>query len=366
MGVHHAREWPAGELTMEWALRAGQGLQGRRRARDDIVRAAATSSCRSSTPTASTPPAPRALAGPRGGRDESVDDTAYIVAGASTGGEYRRKNCRLPDDSAAGNCTTSAGLAENGVDPNRNYGGLWGGPGADATNAFAQTYRGPAPFSEPESRNVRRPRRRQPGDDADHQPHHRGARAARARPRGVGDPVDENRGYKALGDAMAKENGYFSQKSFELYDTTGTTEDWSYNATGGFGFTFELYCGAPNYATGDCDDPAFHPLLPARRGGVGRHQPGGRPRQRPRPGQELRRQGQPRGLLHRRRERAQHRAPQRPGGQGPAGHALRLTKKFKTDTFPQPQPDGSMKPIQFDDSLETVYDVGETAPSAGT
>src|SRR4029450_11069903 len=75
----------------------------------------------------------------------------------------------------------------------------------------------------------------------------------------LGDPVDENRGYKALGDAMAKENGYFSQKSFELYDTTGTTEDWSYNATGGFGFTFELYCGAPNYETGDCDKPSFHP-----------------------------------------------------------------------------------------------------------
>ena len=75
----------------------------------------------------------------------------------------------------------------------------------------------------------------------------------------VGDPVDENRGYKQLGDDMAKHNGYFSQKSFELYDTTGTTEDWSYNATGGYGFTFELYCGAPNYATGDCDAPAFHP-----------------------------------------------------------------------------------------------------------
>ena len=76
----------------------------------------------------------------------------------------------------------------------------------------------------------------------------------------LGDPVDENRGYKALGDAMAKDNGYFSQKGFELYDTTGTTEDWSYNQTGGYGFTFEIYCGEPNYTTGDCDDPAFHPL----------------------------------------------------------------------------------------------------------
>src|SRR3712207_4950460 len=58
---------------------------------------------------------------------------------------------------------------------------------------------------------------------------------------------------------MALENGYFSQKGWELYDTSGTTEDWSYNATGGFGFTFEIYCGNPNYETGNCDDPAFHP-----------------------------------------------------------------------------------------------------------
>ncbi len=124
------------------------------------------------------------LAGQSGGRDETVDDTAYIVAGASTGGEYRRKNCRLPDDSAAGNCTTSVGLAENGVDPNRNYGGLWGGPGADATNVFAQTYRGPGPVLG--ARDAQHPegRLRQPGDDADHQPHDGGARAARARPRG--------------------------------------------------------------------------------------------------------------------------------------------------------------------------------------
>lgn len=45
---------------------------------------------------------------------------------------------------------------------------------------------------------------------------------------------------KRLGDRMAQQNGYKSQHSWELYDTTGTTEDWSYNATGGFGYTFEI------------------------------------------------------------------------------------------------------------------------------
>ena len=45
--------------------------------------------------------------------------------------------------------------------------------------------------------------------------------------------------YKALGDQMAAQNGYPSQFGYQLYDTTGTTEDWSYYATGGLGFTFE-------------------------------------------------------------------------------------------------------------------------------
>ena len=54
-----------------------------------------------------------------------------------------------------------------------------------------------------------------------------------------GTPVDEPI-YKALGDTMAAENGYASQYGYELYDTTGTTEDWSYYATGGLGYTFEI------------------------------------------------------------------------------------------------------------------------------
>ena len=62
------------------------------------------------------------------------------------------------------------------------------------------------------------------------------------RPPGIaaqGTTVDEPI-YKALGDSMAAENGYSSQYGYQLYDTDGTTEDWSYNATGGLGFTFEI------------------------------------------------------------------------------------------------------------------------------
>ena len=46
--------------------------------------------------------------------------------------------------------------------------------------------------------------------------------------------------YAELADRMTAENGYTSQLGYELYDTAGTTEDWSYYATGGLGFTFEI------------------------------------------------------------------------------------------------------------------------------
>lgn len=41
-----------------------------------------------------------------------------------------------------------------GVDPNRNWGHRWGGEGA-STSPCAETYRGPRPFSEPETSAIR-------------------------------------------------------------------------------------------------------------------------------------------------------------------------------------------------------------------
>ena len=348
MGVHHAREWPAGELTMEWAYELINGYKAGDARATNIVRNSrnlvvpivnpdgfngSRNTPRRAAPTAS---------------DETVDDTAYIAAPP---GEYRRKNCRVGDTETA-SCPVSVGLAENGVDPNRNYGQFWGGPGSD-TNPATQTYRGPAPFSEPESRNIQWL--------VSHNQvtslitNHTTAGLVLRAPglAAVGDPVDENRGYKALGDDMAKHNGYFSQKGFELYDTTGTTEDWSYNATGGFGFTFEIYCGAPELRDRRLRRARVPPALRDDGQGVGRHERAGRPRQRPGRRPRLRRQGQPRGVLPRRREHDQRGAPLDPRGHRAGRHALRLTKDFKTETFPQ-----NGTPLQVDDHLETVYDVG--------
>jgi hypothetical protein len=364
LGVHHAREWPSGEHAMEWAYELVNGYKNGNARAKRIVEQSRNIVVPIVNPDGFN--ASRGAAGaPAGGRDEALPDDAYFVAGTPTGGEYRRKNCRLPDDSEGGNCFTSAGLAEPGVDPNRNYGGLWGGPGADASNPFTQTYRGPGPFSEPETRNIQWLVSR--NQVATLITNHTTAGLVLRAP-GVallGDPVDEHRGYKALGDAMAKENGYFSQKGFELYDTTGTTEDWSYNATGGFGFTFEIYCGAPNYETGDCDDPAFHPLHEtmvkewtgdsdqsnhATDPGPTADTPFGM-----QPGYDGKGNREAYYLAAESTiNTARHSVLE---GTGPAGATLRLVKQFKTLTWPQEQESGDPKPLEVDDRLETVFDV---------
>jgi hypothetical protein len=354
MGVHHAREWPAGEHAMEWAIELVNGFKAGDPRATNIVRNSRNIVVPIVNPDGFEA-SRNAVGAPAGGRDEAVDDTAYLVAGAATGGEYRRKNCRLPDDSEAGNCTTSAGLAENGVDPNRNYGGLWGGPGADPSNPLVQTYRGPGPFSEPETRNIQ-------ALVSSNQvmtliTNHTTAGLVLRAPglAALGDPIDENRGYKALGDDMARHNGYFSQKGWELYDTTGTTEDWSYNATGGFGFTFEIYCGAPNYTTGDCDDPAFHPLYDTMVKEWTGENPMADHTTDPGPNAGFDGQGNREAYYIAAESTLNEQRHSVLEGSGPPGATLRLTKAFKTETFPQPPDD---QPLLVDDRLETVYDIG--------
>ena len=69
--------------------------------------------------------------------------------------EQKRKNCRIE----AGRTPTFEQCANPansnaGVDLNRNYGAFWGGVGANVSPTGG-SYRGPAPFSEPETRNMR-------------------------------------------------------------------------------------------------------------------------------------------------------------------------------------------------------------------
>ena len=178
------------------------------------------------------------LQGAAGGRSAAsdTDETVNIVTHPV---EYRRKNCRFIDDSEGGNCLQpDLGLAAAGVDPNRNYGGFWGGPGA-SSDPSALDYRGPGPFSEPETRNIQSyiSRHQVTAFITNHT-----FTGLVLRPPGIasqGPPPDEPV-YRKLGADMAAHNGYTNQPSYKLYDTTGGTEDWAYYATGAFGFTFEI------------------------------------------------------------------------------------------------------------------------------
>lgn len=212
MGLHHAREWPSGELTIEFAydLLKNDGVEPRitnilDKARVIIV--------------------------------PVVNPDGFNLS-RTLGYEMKRKNCRITNGQlpTAGQCAQSSNQSR-GVDPNRNYSGFWGGPGA-STSLTSETYRGASAFSEPETRNIQ-------ALVSAHQvttliTNHTYSNLVLRQPgyAAAAKTPDETM-YKALGDQMAAQNGYDSQFGYELYDTTGTTEDWSYYATGGLGFTFE-------------------------------------------------------------------------------------------------------------------------------
>jgi murein tripeptide amidase MpaA len=224
MGVHHAREWPSGEHTLEWAYDLLKNYKKSRR----------TGRLVNTTRSIVVP-----IVNPDG---FTVSREAQPLGDFSTFDyEMKRKNCQAldaPPQDRVGVCASNPAGRTRGVDLNRNYGGFWGGPGASANQA-SDTYRGSAPFSEPEVKAVRSliAGRQVTNMITNHTYSNLVLRAPSilaTRP-----PLDEPV-YKALGDAMASRNGYESQAGWQLYDTSGSTEDWSFWVTGGLGFTFEI------------------------------------------------------------------------------------------------------------------------------
>ena len=251
LGLHHAREWPSGELAMEFAhdLVQSYGADPRvtgllDRSRVVVVPVVNVDGFHLSRTDGE-------LVDLRDLNDvDPLGGTTSVLA--TPGNAYKRKNCRVADgqDTPDGSCALTAASPGGygvGVDLNRNYGGFWGGPGASATFADP-TYRGAGPFSEPEIQNVRE---LISGRQVTTMISNHTFSNLVLRPNGVhpdtigfdglpvGDAPDEE-GLKALGAEMTAANGYANIHGWELYDTTGTTEDWSYNATGGYGYTFEI------------------------------------------------------------------------------------------------------------------------------
>jgi hypothetical protein len=242
MGTHHAREWTAGEHTIEFAFdlvktwNAGDARTHDllRRARVLVVPIVNVDGFNVSYEQGQLIDG-QELQDP----ETRGDGTDYTVIQQGPQGAYKRKNCRLVDgvDTPAGACQ-APGSRYIGVDNNRNYGALWGGAGASALPAD-DIYHGSAPFSEPETQNIRElvSSNQVTMLVTNHTFAGLVLRAPGVKDQGV--TVDEP-AMRDVGAAMAAANGSVNQAGYQLYDTTGTTEDWSYNATGGFGYTFEI------------------------------------------------------------------------------------------------------------------------------
>ncbi|WP_370327536.1 M14 family zinc carboxypeptidase [Euzebya sp.] len=264
-GAHHAREWPSAEAPMEFA----HDLVSTYNAGD-----ARTVDLLERTRVIIVPVSnPDGFDASRTSGDlidlNEIEGGGTVSILATPGNAYKRKNCRIVDGQTqpAGACVaiSSPGGYGVGIDLNRNYGALWGGPGADSqtpgenggTGPLSPIYRGPAPFSEPETQAIRTliSTRQVTTLISNHTFSNLLLRPVGVEPSTIGpdglpvgfapdecfetaEGVDD--GMQALGLRMAAQTGYSNQFGWELYDTTGTTEDYSYNATGGYGYTFEI------------------------------------------------------------------------------------------------------------------------------
>jgi hypothetical protein len=265
MGIHHAREWPAAEAVMEFA-------QAVLRGKADPTYAALLKSERMVLVPLVNPDGyivSRAAVSPGDelGGDENIT-LAESIAPPGGFGAYRRKNC----DPVQGGPEIPCELAA-GVDNNRNYGNLWGGPGG-SPDITSQAFHGLSPRSEPETQNVWNYVRT----------HHvsmlitvHTVAGLVLRPPGLaqlGLAPDEQR-MKEVGDEIGRRSGYESQFSWQLYDTAGTTEDDTYAATGGYGYTIEMgpkdgpFHGAYQTSVVDQWTGEYAPAKQAGGGGLG-------------------------------------------------------------------------------------------------
>lgn len=128
-----------------------------------------------------------------------------------------------------------------GVDLNRNYGYGWGGGGASPSPGN-DTYRGSAPFSEPETQAIKSFIESHLNISIDLTFHTFSELILY--PWGHKyNPIenqDDFRVHKTMAETMARWNGYTPQQSSELYIASGDTTDWAYGQLGIISFTFEL------------------------------------------------------------------------------------------------------------------------------
>jgi len=231
-GIHHAREWPATEVIMEfaWDLLKNHKSDPRLAGVLKNVRVLLQ-------PYTNVDGFIVSRGAPELTDPDSLEGTVYslatgvVILGGSL--NYKRKNCNpypLVDPSPV--CEYKIG-----TDNNRNYPHTWGGTGA-STNPNDQSYRGEGPGSEPETAAVQQAHL---GLNAPVFISMHNIAAKVLRPPGTeaeGFSPDEV-GLKELGRRIAEPAGYKNEYGWQLYDVTGGTKDWVYAVTGAYGYTIE-------------------------------------------------------------------------------------------------------------------------------
>ena len=249
VGTHHAREWPANEATQEFGLELINGYKSGNGEISTIVKNGRTFVI----PVLNVDGFDKTIESeglnPDGSYTDPVDSGGTSGDQSEGSGAYKRKNCRAQDpaeqaipclartyDPADGDDQSEHN--DRGVDPNRNYGVSWGGPGS-ASSIDDLTYHGPSPFSEPETRGFADFLRDQQVSML-YTNHTFTGLILRPPGTSLNGPAPDEQGLRQLGDAMARETTYLSQFSYQLYDTTGTTDDYIYDGLGSYSYTAEI------------------------------------------------------------------------------------------------------------------------------
>lgn len=302
-GIHHAREWPATEVIVEfvWDLLKNN--------KTDPQLAEILKNVRVVMQPYTNLDGFLISRAALGQPDDPDSDegfiystaTGVVILGGSFG--YKRKNCNPYPVVAVPGAPCEVAI---GTDNNRNYAHQWGGAGG-STNPNDQSYRGPGPSSEPETKavqelhlslnapvlismhNIAAKVLRPPGTEAE------------------GFAPDEP-ALKELGRRMADPTGYLNQYGWELYDVTGGTKDWAYAATSAFGYTIET-----GPANGDFHG-SYQSVVIDQYEGAG----------------ERKGRGMREALIQAANWTREEQHTSRVQGRAPAGRTLRITKEIKT------------------------------------
>ncbi|WP_164710499.1 M14 family zinc carboxypeptidase [Euzebya pacifica] len=262
-GVHHAREWPAGEVPIMWAHDLVESYRADEAGEADAAQKRIANLVRKVrnviVPIVNVDGFHFSREFPVEAGTHQVGVSIPVLGGNSATaagngfGQYWRKNRRqLTDGGIAREQNAPDGLTAYGVDPNRNYSYQWGGSGS-SNSETSGTYRGEAPFSEPESRNVQWIHQTyQCLTEITH--HTSGDLVLWAWGDTAADAPDDVL-LARLGIASTFYNGYQPTKSIDLYVTTGTCSDYTYGTWASISYTFEH--------AGDSFHPGYGTTVPA-------------------------------------------------------------------------------------------------------